>query len=435
MIKVTLSNAMDQLNQAQKDGCLEDMAEYCYEQMGKEFLSLISDTWVSEYLEEIGYDLTCPPWKQKQLREEAQIKLWYAEYPEMEAIWEGSIAKAYLDGYYEDKMIREVRTFAEQNFGDGMRGDNASISYYDATVKYFVVDGKEYNPSNMPSSHYKWASRWIADKVEAAEEDARTKKLVADKALAATIVGTYEEVTIELSSVGLTASITFPIQKCKWGEILEEDYILDKSYCFTTSLEEILSSIRVKAAIKKREKHTKFLEDVEYFKKKEGHEKLCLELLEELKAQGHNDGYRYDSLNGLQQYICYGKKHRRMWCNISVEEVQHRLGKTPKPKLKPRVNKPKPKPKVNTPKKGPVRPNPDRAAAYTRETVAALMAHNLFSPQWLKYVSAASKDRIYFEKDSSPLGEGKYLELGPLRKQAEDYGNLYEIINEELMRM
>lgn len=140
---------LELLNSAAQDGCFEDEAESLFEKLGAEFHALIAGTWAAELLEEMGYDVACPPWKQELLKEELQIQEWYTQYPQMVGEWETSICKALLAGEYE---ILEG-TFWEQEL--------VGTKQVQVTQKYFVVEGKTHFKLSYPHSQYNWAELWV----------------------------------------------------------------------------------------------------------------------------------------------------------------------------------------------------------------------------------------------------------------------------------
>ena len=75
------------------------------------------------------------------------------------------------------------------------------------------------------------------------------------------------------------------------------------------------------------------------------------------------------------------------------------------------------------------RPNPKRAAAYTRETVSKF-ANSVYAEAWeFQYIGAASGDRLYFEKHKTPEGRGNFISLAELRNS----DDLMEAINEDIL--
>jgi hypothetical protein len=319
------AQVLEILSSANQDGCFEDEAEFLYGKLGQEFHALIEDTWAQTYLEESGLDLSCPPWKQQQDEETAQIQEWYSQYPQMMEEWQNSICRALLAGEYEVKE----GTFWEQ--------ERVGTKQVQVTRKYFVVEGKKHYTMDHPYSQYNWAEKWVKTHERKLSEEQAHQAWKQDKEAALALEGQHDEVTVSVTNSGIDASITFTVKVFKpYGKELEEGYTVSKSFPYSTPLEVVLADIRAKAAEKAEEKEVKYTENKAFYTANQ--EKLAegQKLFDQLTAAGKAEGFRMagSTLEKLSTWKAKGGM-RPNWSHIdAIEKAKRMLEVKSKPVIK-----------------------------------------------------------------------------------------------------
>lgn len=327
MTTYTQNQVLEILNAANQDGCFEDEAEYLFEKLGQEFHTLIEGTWAQVYLEELGLDLACPPWKQQQDKETAQIQEWYSQYPEMVKEWETSICKALLAGEYE---VQEGYFWEQERVG---------TQQIQVCLKYFVVDGVKHFVRDYPYSHFNWCEKWVNRLQHRNAESQKKVQQASAFETAKLLEGQHGDVKISVYRTEVTASVTFPIKEFKaCGKELEDNYTVSKDFSHSTPLETILAEIRAKAEAKKVEKLSKYTENKARYEKAQGSKLKEQELYDRLVATGKADGFRMEGgrLEKLSTWKAKGGM-RSNWCHIdAVDSANKLLGVRSKPVIKPK---------------------------------------------------------------------------------------------------
>lgn len=222
-----------------------------------------------------------------------------------------------------------------------------------------------------------------------------------------------------------------------YGKELEKEYTVCKSFPYSTSLETILAEIRAKAAEKAKEKEAKYQENkVSYM----ANQKKLAEgqkLFDQLTAAGKAEGFRMNgaTLEKLSTWKAKGRM-RSNWCHVdAIPMAKRALGLKTKPVLKKAAAPVKARrsgPVSSAVNVGPRRPNPKKAAAYTRNTVEGFLKSS-YGDYWQEetaYFGAAPKDSIYAEMRNGGIKE---VSIKKLREEGQSELDLFELINDALL--